>query len=153
MKELTSIELFYSVIGIFFIAFICYKIKESKHWINRKIFQKGKPNLSPEDFVLNKRNHILTHRYGVFYIGWLGVFFTYFTFGISFQSISLLITLSALYMLLDLLLNIKMHSYDKNWGIWHLGDELWDRIAPWPVRFILLGIGIISFHLLEYFNL
>jgi len=148
--DLTNIEAFYSVLGIFLIAFICYKIKESKHWINRKIFQKGKPDIDKYNLVIQNRNHVHTHRYGVFYIGWLGVFFSVFMLGISWQTVCLLVALSGLYMVLDILLNMKMHNYDPNWGIWHLGDEFWDRIAPWPVRFGLLILGMGGFFILEY---
>ena len=146
--ELTNIELFYAIIGIFFITFICYKIKESKHWTNRKIYQKGKPDIRLENYVILNRNHIHTHRYGVFMIGWLGACVSILVFGFTLESLFTCITLSALYMILDLLLNIKMHSFDKNWGVWHLGDELWDRLANWYVRFTLLIVGVAGFYLI-----
>lgn len=148
--ELTNIQAFYSALTVILLISFIWKNRDA-HWLNERndiLSVKDKKKTIPTGA---KSHHTWVHNYGFGIMAIAVISIALFTLGVTWQAACLVLAGGSLFMILDIVLNIKMES--PGWHTWHLGDEFFDRYCNWYVRFGLFIVAVIAFHLIEKFEI
>lgn len=145
--ELTNITVFYGAITFFVLIFFIWKNRDAHFLLERNDILSVKDRSKPIP-TSAKLHHTWWHNFGFIFNIIIVIGFVVFALGATWQGFFLGLTVGALFMVMDIVLNMKMKS--AGWTFWHLAKKGMDKYLNWYVRFALLITGIGGFHLTEY---
>lgn len=140
---MNDIERFYTIMGVAFLYMFFRKNHDKKLIKTRNINNQVRKYLFDWQLINIDRMEKGWHRWAYAIAFLFGVSISFAFFGLSWKALLAALMFGFLYTAGDVILNKLM-----GWDTYHLGDEFWDKILPFWLRFTLLALSITIFHII-----